>query len=600
MSALAQGCRRPALGIRPIGLALITLLSLVVPFVVSSGYWLTVLTSLLINAILVMGLNFMIGYAGLLNLGYAAFAGMGAYGTTLAMQDWSVGFWLALVFGAALAAGSAVLIAVPTLQLSFVYLAIVTLAVGAIFTLLAFNLEGLTGGAIGIGGIPRPTLFGVTFNDTPSFYCFALGFALFLGFVALRFERSHVGRALRYVRADEVAAEASGIDTKRTKLLAYSIGAVYAAVGGALIAVQFQAIVPNGFDLSLTLVTLTMLVVGGPGSLGGAVLGAAAFTLIPEISRSLDDYRQLCYGVALTGMLLIRPHGLIPARSRMNVRAATADRASAPKEKIISRDDGTGAPLAEVRDVTKRFGGLVAVDAVSFTVARGEIVSVIGPNGAGKTTLIDVICGATRPTRGSVVFDGRELGSTRPSRRARAGLARTFQRIRVFSDLTVLENVVAGCHPIRPGGLVAATLGTRGYRNAEAEAIVRAMRALEAVGGDLVARAGEPAGNLAYGLQKRVELARALAIEPSLLILDEPAAGLNSAEKTAMMDLIVAIRDRGTGVILVEHDMPLVMGISDRVIVLDNGMRISEGAPAEVQNDDRVIDCYLGRDVDLV
>jgi branched-chain amino acid transport system ATP-binding protein/branched-chain amino acid transport system permease protein len=579
----------------------VALVAVLIPLWVSSGYWLTVLTTLFVNIILVAGLNCMIGYAGLLNLGYAALAGLGAYTTTILMKDVSLNFWLALAAGVAVAVVVALGLALPTLRLSIVYLAIVTLAFGSIFSLLVFNLQDLTGGAAGIGAIPRPTLLGIEFTSTTNFYWLVLGILVVLALISVRLERSALGRAFRYIREDEIAAEASGIDSVQTKLCAWGIGAAFAAIGGTLTAVQFQAIGPDTYDVGLTFLILTMLVVGGTGSFAGAVVGATLFTLLPEFSRSLDEYRLLLYGVVLTAVMLIRPEGVWPARWHAEALELETTAAATPRSVSLVTREGVDkdSPLIEAHEVSKRFEGLIAVNRVSLAVFPAEIVSVIGPNGAGKTTLIDMMCGLSRPSGGKLLFCGRQVGRSRASWRARRGLGRTFQQIRLFPELTILENVLAGSHSLLRGSWIAGVLRTPAYTRAEAEAVARARQALDAVGGGLINRSDELAKHLPYGLQKRVELARALATDPLLLVLDEPASGLNSAEKHSMMELIVAIRNAGTGVVLIEHDMGLVMGISDRVIVLDNGELLVQGLPAEVQSDERVIDAYLGREVVL-
>jgi branched-chain amino acid transport system permease protein len=573
--------------------------AVLVPFVVASGYWISILTTLLVNVILVLGLNFMIGYAGLLNLGYAVFVGLGAYGTALAMSDLHISFWPALVVGVAVSVVAAVVIAVPTIRLSKVYLGIVTLALGEIFGLVAQNLVSFTGGAGGIVAIPRPTLFGTTFNGSATFYCLVLVIAVILVAIALRWDRSHIGRSFEYVREDEIAAESSGVDTRSTKLLAFAIGAAYAAIGGGLTAVQLQAVNPEVFSFDATLTILTMLAVGGSGSVPGVILGAALFTILPEELRIASSYRLLIYGVALTLFMLFRPAGLIPARRRH--ATLEPDELDAHDEQDAKAPPtASSGPLVQVRGLTKRFGGLVAVDDVSFDVREGEILGIIGPNGAGKSTLVEMFCGAQRPSAGSISFRGRQITRARPSARARRGIGRTFQRVRLFPELTVLDNVIAGAQLRGRRGLFGAIFATPRYRASERASLARSFAALRFVAPELDGRTDELAKHLSYGLQKKLELARALATGPDLLVLDEPVAGLNSAEKSEIGELILQIRDRGVTMILIEHDMPMIMGLSDRIMVMENGAKIAEGTPSAIQADERVIDAYLGTEVELV
>lgn len=582
------------------GLAAAAILAFAVamPAVIDSRYWVNVGTGLLINLVLVLGLNIMMGYAGQLVLGYAAFVGISAYGSTLAMAHWHLPWLLGLAVGVAAAVALGLAMGLPTLKLNPVYLSIVTLALGQIFVLLIFNFRSLTGGGMGLGGVPRPSLFGVTFTQPIPFYYLMLAFAVLLIFTVLRLESSRFGRAFEYLREDETAAEASGIDTVRTKLLAFTAGAVYAGIGGVLLAAHLTALGPNSFGFSQSILYLIMVVVGGTGSVAGALAGGAAFTLLPEVLRGFVFLRMLVYGAGLAAIMLFRPQGLIPPRRRpLTVRTDAGAGGYTP---AFAGGQGAlaGQPLLAIDGVTKRFAGLTAVKGVSLELQPGELVSIIGPNGAGKTTLVNLITGMLPPTEGRVLFRGGDITRLRPNRRARMGIARTFQKIRLFPNLTLMENVVAGRQVHARAGMAASILRTPAQRREEAAAVHAADYWLRFVGDDLYERRSEIVRHLPYGAQKRVEIARALALEPTLLILDEPAAGLNSAEKERLAGLIKQVQSLGVTVILIEHDMRMVMRISDRIFVLDNGEKIAEGGEAGIRSNPQVVEAYLGRDAE--
>ena len=603
---------------------------------------------------LALGLNIVVGFAGLLDLGYAAFYALGAYyyGVFTAFQimppwtefwvpfefvglvqkvnrggpdlvHFTLSFWLALPTAAILTALFGVLFGAPTLRLRGDYLAIVTLGFGEIVPIMARNLDGFTGGAAGLNGVQAPKLFGWSFGvQAWPYYYVVLALVALLIFVSLRLRDSRVGRAWRAIREDETAASAMGVNLVNYKLLAFATGAAFGGMTGVVFIAKLQTATPDMFNFNVSAMLLVMVVLGGMGSVWGVVLGAFLLQImqswfLPELSGvlraigeavgwawlariELVEAIQLIFGVILVFMMLYRRDGLIPAVKRQGALHITQQAAQVQRGGFVGLDrigkwnPGTGNAL-EVRGVTVRFGGLVALNSVDLVVPAGGVVAVIGPNGSGKSTLFNVITGLVEAEAGSIKFEGVELLGLRPDQVLEHGVARTFQNIRLFPNLTVLENVLIGEHARLTTGPVAAVAGTSKSRAEEEGALKWATDILALFGNRLSPRAGQIVSGLSYANRRRVEIARALASRPRILLLDEPTAGMNPAETLELAEQIKSLHALGLTILLIEHKLDVVTRLAQNVVVLDHGEKIAEGPADEVRRNEEVLRAYLGR-----
>jgi branched-chain amino acid transport system permease protein len=579
---------------------------LLLPLAPVPDFWITQLNYIGLFALVVLGLVLLTGVGGLTSFGQAAFAGVGAYTTAYLASAQGLSPWLGLAVALALALVLAVVIGGLTLRMSGHYLPLATICWCLALYYLVGNVAAL-GKYDGLLGLPPITVGSFSFQSERRIYGLIWAAALLGALAVSRLLDSRPGRVMRALNANRgggsTMPEAMGASAFRYKLTMFVIAALLAAVSGWLYAHMQRSVNPSPFGIKFGIEYLFMAVVGGIGSVAGAFTGAALVKLaedqlkvvLPALFGGSGNYEIIVFGIVLVLVLRFAPDGLWPLVSRFVARllprrapAPVPDAAPLPARSHPPR----GAPLLAVRGLRKQFGGLVAVNDVSFEIHAGDIVGLIGPNGAGKSTSFNLISGVLALTAGSVELLGQPIAG-RPSREiARAGLSRTFQHVKLVPDMSVLDNVALGTYLRTRAGSLRAML--RLDRAEEAQARAEAMRQLRRIG--LEAQAHELAGNLALGPQRLVEIARALASDPSLLLLDEPAAGLRHKEKQALAEVLRQLKAEGLSLLLVEHDMDFVMRLTDRIVVMEFGAKLMEGSPAEVQASPAVRAAYLGAD----
>jgi branched-chain amino acid transport system ATP-binding protein/branched-chain amino acid transport system permease protein len=548
----------------------------------ADGYTPFVLALVALTAVVGVGLNILLGLTGQVSLGHVGFYAIGAY-TVAILTLKGVDFWIALPLAGAVAGIVGFVLALPALRVTGPYLAMVTIAFAFIVQHGTIEWRTLTGGSNGLMGIPPPSIGALIFSEREmAMLAVALAGASLYAFH--RLARSGWGMAMVAVRDAEPAARSIGLNPVIVKTAAFSLSAVFTGLAGGIFAPLLMFVAPDSFPFSQSILFLFAVIVGGAGWTFGPVVGALVSVVLPELLSGLAEYRLLFFGAALLVILWAAPAGVLGLLTRLWPRRDSAMAASAPFDvgAFLTR---AGAPgVLEVRDLGITFGGIKAATAVTFTALPGKVTSVIGPNGAGKTTVLNLIGGFYRPDSGSIRLGARELAGSAAWRVARAGIARTYQTTKLFATMSIIDNVLIALRRGRLGSM-AADAASHGDRDA-AEALL----AFVGYHGSL----SVPAGDLPHVDRRLVEIARALAMRPRVLLLDEPAAGLMRSDKDALSRLIRRIADLGIAVILVEHDMLLVMGISDTVIVLDAGVRIAGGSPVEVRHDPRVLKAYLG------
>ena len=578
----------------PLGLAIAFIV--VAPFIFGS-FTITLMNYIGIYAFAVLGLVLLTGVGGLTSFGQAAFVGIGAYATAwyTAVQGGSP--WIGLLLALLLTGLVATVLGAATLRLGGHFLPLSTIAWGIAIFFLFGNIDAI-GRYSGLPGIPALTIGPVSLGGNLAMYYFIWGLLGIVMLLCRNLLDSRKGRAIRSLRGGIAMVESLAIDSFRMRLAIFVFAGTLAGLSGWLYAHMQRYVNPAPFDIRPSIELLLMALVGGAGHIAGAVVGAAVITLLkntlqdvlPIFTRYSAQLEVVAFGVLFVVILQKARAGIVPMINRYLPRPPLALPAQVPPLARRTRPIVSGLPVLTIQGATKRFGALAAVNDVSFEVKGGEVLGLIGPNGAGKSTLLNLITGTAKPNAGRIIFLDHDVTKLAPRHIAARGIARTFQHVKLRPNMTLLDNALLGTYSRTRSGFLAGAM--RLDRTEEKSAQFEAFQQLKRVG--LGEKAGELAGNLPLGQQRLLEVARALAADPVVVILDEPAAGLRSLEKQILSQLLRTLRNEGMTIVLVEHDMEFVMNLVDRIVVMDFGSKLAEGVPADIRAEPRVQEAYLG------
>ncbi|MDI4237132.1 branched-chain amino acid ABC transporter ATP-binding protein/permease [Bradyrhizobium sp. Arg237L] len=585
---------RPALGLAGLGVLAAW------PLVMASPYDLRLFTLAGVFAILAIGYQFIFGYVGELSLSQGAFFGFSAYVTGILAAKAGLDFAATFLASVVACVLLAVLISIPVLRLASHYFALATLGVGQVLLLLAIDWQSLTGGAIGLSGVPLPNLFGFQIGRGWPLLLFVWSFVLLAAAAAYQTKRGLYGLACHVVRQNAVAARSLAIDPDAIRFAMFLLSAAMAGVAGALHAHTIRIVSPEGLDFKVMISCLTMAVIGGRTHVWGAVAGALLVVHLPEWLRGFEQGYVIITSGVLIAILILAPEGLAGFVDRI-LPAAPPDQATAavPSVPMLQKDRAaegmlmpSETPILAIRGLTKTFGGVHALNGVSFSLMRGSITAVIGPNGSGKTTLVNCITGLYRADAGEIVLAGNEIVAMSSDEIAARGVGRTFQSLRLVDDMSVLDNVAVARFRSEQASLGRAFL--TGRRDARLErARSHALHVLRQLGLDGIATA--KCASLAHGTKRLVEIARAICLDPMVLLLDEPAAGLNESEQAELAGHLEALAARGLTLLIIEHNMEFLKSLATHMVCLDYGELIASGRPSAIYQDERVVEAYVGR-----
>ena len=582
-----------------------------VPLVFSSPYYEGIAVSAAVFALLALSVDLVFGRLGYISFGHAAFFGLGAYSAALLNTAFGMNFWVAAAVSTLPSAALGAVVGFASLRVGGAYFAIASLTTAEILRLVAANWMPVTRGPLGIL-VPAPQLPFLTalgLTERQAHLVVVVLVAVLVFAAVARLMRSPLGRAWLAVRESLDLAESVGIPTLKARVANLALSGAIAALGGALFVPKILVVSPELLSPTYSAMGLLMVILGGKGTLIGPMVGGIVFALLPEALRFVDEYRLAIFALLILLTIRVKPEGIVALAKEWYVAARRGRAAGAPAQPAaappgiaapavpaVARVPSGSGPLLEVDGASKSFGAVQAVSQLTFAVAPGEIVGLIGPNGAGKTTSFNLISGFMAPDAGRVAFAGQVLGGLAPHRIAALGLVRTFQHAELYRHLSALENVIVGTHLLRRSSVVGSIYGSGDFRDAERQRRAVALDALALVG--LKDRADIVAADLPYGEQRLLAIALALAAQPRMLLLDEPAAGLNQTEAMRLGALLKELRADGLTILLVEHNLELVMSVCDRIVVLHHGEVVTIGTPDAVQRNDTVRGAYLGMPVE--